>query len=177
MPISTENAHVTLEFVYSSTDSDIMYYVKYHRVDDKMIISVSEDSKDWYRFPEEFFTEVVEFISSQNISSTLNKSTNSTNSTSVKKKIPGQSKSSKSALSLPVIEEIDTEQPEKLEIDNNIPLEALSGLSAKVSKSRKTKVKIPNEEVINRPVFRGVNQEEASEMRGLSEQSIKSKHR
>ena len=194
MPISHDNANITIEFTWQSDDDATQLHVKHHVVDGNPIISVSDNGTDWYNFPATFFREVTDFLNQQRISKPVVAAkqfrSGASNAPAIERNL-AQSKHSygNSSLPVPQIGASEENQYVGIELADTEPLESFGGLEKiaegvsvarpkhKVA-STKRKKQI-EEEVITRPVIRGATEEMSKMLRGgpNPDKSFRSNHR
>lgn len=66
MSIESNEAHVSIDFKYTSENDDV-FYVKYHYQNDNKYISLSQDEERWQTFPASLFSEVTDFLRQKNV--------------------------------------------------------------------------------------------------------------
>jgi hypothetical protein len=68
MTISTQQAQVTIEFKYESSDAQgVNLVVKYHFLDNTPYVSISQDGNEFIDLPASFFSETVDFLRQQGV--------------------------------------------------------------------------------------------------------------
>lgn len=154
MPITDNDAQVTVEFPYDSPDTNTRLWVKYHILDGNPTISISENKSEWFNFPASLFSDVTDYLRQKSLIS-------SSPSTSVVTKVAPQSKQNyfpnhgPSSLPSPQIlrSNIIPKVSQVSEEQGGIaPIETFSNIAALAAKTSQT---LGDIEKINRPVFRG----------------------
>lgn len=192
-----ENTNVTIEFTWQSDeDPSLSLLVKHHHVEGVATVSVSEDGENWVNFPAAFFSEVTQFLSQQRVVRPSVQPKRSPLRTSVLPgSEPGQAMITvedanrpQTGLPLPMIQRTTDNNGtlEPMAVADISPIENFSAIEAlasrvSINKStgvRKQRQKAAEEEVINRPVIRGVDEQTAKSLRGANEgKAIRSNHR
>lgn len=179
MTISTDNTNVTIEFIWQDEDTNLQLHVKHFKDDGVPTVAVSEDGSEWYNFPVKLFQEVVEFLSQQKVLDPTVQQRSLKTESKTGFYGPRQQSVKKGGLPVPQVtdaEDIDNqaESQEPMNVANTQPLETFSGVEALGEKTssyrpKKSKRKTElDEEIPNRPVIRGADENMAKMLRGES---------
>lgn len=198
MPITSDKANITIEFEWQAEhDPNLVLKVRYYIAGGGVpILAFSENGTDWYNLPYLFYKEVLAEVDSQLsgfrktgpapvVKKPLRTSVIPTGGGQVA--VAMQEEAPQMGLPLPKNQRTMNEEGtlEPMEVADIDPLQSLSAVSAiadrvsatKPTSVKKQKQKQAEEEIINRPVIRGVDEATARMLRGgNSEKTIKPRH-
>lgn len=192
----SQNTNVIVEFTWVCDENpELSYKVKTHIVDGLQTISLSEDGQNWYNLPASLFVEVVNALGQirqmrttpapqQRRAYNQGQFPGLMGQALVQEQLAPAAQVAQHGLPLPNISRtMDSHGTlEPMAVAEINPLENFSNLGMLVAPSgrsmRKQRQAEATEEVINRPVIRGANEEISKMMRGggNAEKAIKAKH-